>query len=426
MDQWKFGDILRQTRERKGLSFAETANRLRIRPDLLRAIEESNIAAMPPSGYARNMVTGYARFLGLNPQELGSMYLEELQLYEERRERVRARQNGEADDLVQYRNDHMTTRPAEQRTSEVRSGSASPYRSASRQREQAAGGGRTERLERVQRTERNRSVDVDDSAHRPRRQPARQSADSQRANPLRTAVGAVSSAAESVTGSRRRPSFNTSGRGRQARDPMLHANDYVGFLQGSRAGQSKLPYILAAIIILLVLILIAVFAFGGNGSKKEQEVTTLPVNTVEETVQEQAKKAPTSFTFGYEVDEGAESWIEVYVDDELQVGEVVTGPASGTYDITGKVQFVSARSDGVHVTVDGQEQELQFDDNGSVNMTFEFSDFLSQWQKENGVADTSGASSSSQSDSTSSTFDSTAEGSSDASAGDASADASAS
>ena len=78
MSDMSFGEILRQTRERKGLDLYATARRLRIRPDILRAIEEGNFAAMPPRGYTRNMVNGYARYLGLNPTDITGMYIDEL------------------------------------------------------------------------------------------------------------------------------------------------------------------------------------------------------------------------------------------------------------------------------------------------------------------------------------------------------------
>ena len=38
-------------RERKGLDLATAARKLRIRPDILRAIEDGDFARMPPRGY---------------------------------------------------------------------------------------------------------------------------------------------------------------------------------------------------------------------------------------------------------------------------------------------------------------------------------------------------------------------------------------
>lgn len=449
MEQWKFGDILRQTRERKGLGFTETAERLRIRPDILRAIEESNVSALPPRGYARNMVTGYARFLGLNPQEIGSMYTEEMALYEERRARVRARQNGESPDAGSYRNDHMTTRSVSRNPDRA---SAGPSRTGAtgrvsprqrpgdeQERPRPDRSGRMERTGRTDRADRSGRMeraerDYGEGRGAARRPSARTSREANRGNPLQSAVGAVSNAVGSISGSRQRPSFSSSGHGRQSHDPMLKANDYVSFLQGTREGGSRLPFILAAIIILLVLIIVGVLAFGGRGGNDNaaQDNGTLPVTTVEQAVQQQALTPPTKFTFGYSIDEGTESWVEIYVDGELQLGEVLTGPTEGSYDITGSVQFVSAASDGVHVTIDGEEQELQTDENGNVNMTFEFSDFLSDWQKAHGITPTTDSSSSSDgessdaasdsSDGTSGTESADASGTADASADAAAAD----
>ena len=77
MAQMTSGKVLREARERKGYDLATVARRLRIRPDILRAIEAGDFSAMPPRGYTRNMVNAYARLLGLNPTEIVNMYLDE-------------------------------------------------------------------------------------------------------------------------------------------------------------------------------------------------------------------------------------------------------------------------------------------------------------------------------------------------------------
>ena len=76
MEQRKFGDILRQAREQSGEDVATVARRIRIRPDILVAIEASNLAEMPPRGYSRNMINAYARYLGLNATDIVGMYLD--------------------------------------------------------------------------------------------------------------------------------------------------------------------------------------------------------------------------------------------------------------------------------------------------------------------------------------------------------------
>ena len=77
MSQPTSGSVLAQARERKGLDLTTVARKLRIRPDILRAIEANDFEAMPPRGYTRNMINAYARLLGLNPTEIVDMYLDE-------------------------------------------------------------------------------------------------------------------------------------------------------------------------------------------------------------------------------------------------------------------------------------------------------------------------------------------------------------
>lgn len=80
--QNSFGDMLRMGRERKGLDLSTAARKLRIRPDILRAIEESDFARMPPRGYTSNMVGAYARLVGLNPTEVTRAYRDEAHQFE--------------------------------------------------------------------------------------------------------------------------------------------------------------------------------------------------------------------------------------------------------------------------------------------------------------------------------------------------------
>lgn len=78
MSYLSFGDELRNARERQGLEVGTVARELRLRPDLIRAIEDSDFSRIPQDGYARNMVIAYARMLGLNSREIVRMYENEL------------------------------------------------------------------------------------------------------------------------------------------------------------------------------------------------------------------------------------------------------------------------------------------------------------------------------------------------------------
>lgn len=77
-----FGGILRQVREENGYSLDGVAERLRLRTDILRAIEDCDFSRMPPRAYTKNMVGAYARLLGLDGAALIEMYLQQLDDFE--------------------------------------------------------------------------------------------------------------------------------------------------------------------------------------------------------------------------------------------------------------------------------------------------------------------------------------------------------
>lgn len=86
--QRSYGQLLHDAREKRGLDLNTAARRLRIRPDILRAIEEADFARLPPRGYTRNMISAYARLVGLNSSEITSMYLDEVHVFETGRARA--------------------------------------------------------------------------------------------------------------------------------------------------------------------------------------------------------------------------------------------------------------------------------------------------------------------------------------------------
>ncbi|OFW84255.1 MAG: hypothetical protein A2018_07065 [Alphaproteobacteria bacterium GWF2_58_20] len=64
------GALLRARREQAGLSIADVADRLRIKPGFVEAIESLHVAGLPQGPYAFGFVRSYARFLGLDPQKV--------------------------------------------------------------------------------------------------------------------------------------------------------------------------------------------------------------------------------------------------------------------------------------------------------------------------------------------------------------------
>ena len=64
------GPKLRQARIDRSLSIEETAWRTRIRPDLLRALEDERFEAIGQQSLVRRNLSSYARFLGMDPTEV--------------------------------------------------------------------------------------------------------------------------------------------------------------------------------------------------------------------------------------------------------------------------------------------------------------------------------------------------------------------
>lgn len=61
------GQQLRAVREQRGLSPADVEANIKIRPPVLQALEQGDIANLPPKAFARGLVRKYAEFLGLDP-----------------------------------------------------------------------------------------------------------------------------------------------------------------------------------------------------------------------------------------------------------------------------------------------------------------------------------------------------------------------
>ena len=72
-----FGAVLREAREHRGMDVQSIARQMRVRADIIRAIENNDFTRMPPRGYAKNMVATYARIVGVNQTTITRMYFEQ-------------------------------------------------------------------------------------------------------------------------------------------------------------------------------------------------------------------------------------------------------------------------------------------------------------------------------------------------------------
>lgn len=126
-------------------------------------------------------------------------------------------------------------------------------------------------------------------------------------------------------------------------------------------------------------------------SHQSQPQTNIPVTGVNSTSQQEqqtetqdtapveTETAPTEFTLRYEVADGNESYIEVYVDDATQESATVSGPAQQTYTSSGTIRFVSTETAGVTVYINDEAVELSTNSSGIINQTFTFEEILNAW-----------------------------------------------
>ena len=205
--------------KRQGYDLSTAARRLRIRPDILRAIEEDDFARMPPRGYTRNMVNAYARLLGLNPTEITRMYLDEAYAYQVGRARSDVRPTGF----------------------------------------DMGGTSRTKRT-------RERQAQPEEFEERP----ARQNAFGRTLYDDRTSFTRPDYGRSGGTGGR----LYSEDRTHTSRHTALPNAQYTNFYAGPKAPspvQSKLPFIIAGAVILVVLVLVLMLVFGNKGGGQEED-----------------------------------------------------------------------------------------------------------------------------------------------------------
>ncbi|MGZ3539060.1 MAG: helix-turn-helix domain-containing protein, partial [Thermodesulfobacteriota bacterium] len=68
------GKFLRRERETRSISLEEISNFTKIKQHHLQAIEEDRYEVLPPALYVKGFLTGYARYLALNPRDIVLQY----------------------------------------------------------------------------------------------------------------------------------------------------------------------------------------------------------------------------------------------------------------------------------------------------------------------------------------------------------------
>lgn len=369
MHQISFGNVLKEARLAKGWDLASVSRELRIRQDILVAIENSDFQRMPSRGYARNMIIAYSRLLGLNAQDISRMYLDQEYAYQ-----VEQAHESVGNSIRMHRDPHSTGNLT---------GDTSSFRRVSGSRQQADS-----------RQNRGGTTLYDGSSNGLGRAMYSQNADIY-------------------------PSSNPQYAHRARRSAMpegKYLNMYSAPKNVANPNRTRNIIIAVAVAVVLVIVIAVVMAMNSHssepqtnipvtGAESTQTTTTESTDTSTEQQATETETAPTEFTLKYTVDSGKESYIEVYVDGSVKESDDVSGAAEASYTSSDNIRFVSSETSGVHVYINDEEQELSASSSGIVNTTYKFSDILNAWYdahpnaKKSSAASTASTTSTSSSDS---------------------------
>lgn len=354
MHHISFGNVLKEARLARGLDLTAVSRELRIRQDIIVAIENSDFARMPSRGYARNMIIAYARLVGLNPQDVSRMYLDQEYAYQVEQA------HRSVGDTIQMHNEPYRRGSENSGNGQTGRIPRSEYRSKNSNSSSRNGLGYSSQA--------NRNL-YDGSSNGFGRRMYSQNADEPPYAPRNNAPVAH----------RARRSAMADGR---------YTNLYTA--PKNIPNPNRKRNIIIGVIIAVVLVIILIVALFLTHRSEPQ--TNIPVTGVDVTAQQQTEDTtqtqepvetpPTEFTLRYEVADGSETYIEVYVDDNIEESSTVTGPAQQTYTSSSKIRFVATETDGVTLYINDEAVELTTNDSGIVNTTYTFEDILNQWYKD--------------------------------------------
>lgn len=370
MAGYGFGEELAAARRRNGYSIQQVSDALRIRPDIIRAIEMEDFAKMPAKGFARNQASAYARFLELDSAAITQAFLSAYSDFERTASTI-----GYVTNYQQPTNDraYATARRAQRMQEEashqygLRSSSSRSrqQRSSSRQRsddQQRHGDGAPSRRRSGQRGSNNRSTS--------RRNQGAGNSRSKQAARDRDRDERDSRNSRDLSKDRYAAPKRT--RGRRTGGSVVGS---AGFRPGGRS--SGLRRIIALALVAIVVIIVVVFllnrcqpnttpSLADNGSVQVTGGSTVVASTVDSATAAAVTAVPEirtggvvgeSFKLKIEVAEGA-SWVQVAVDGTTPTAEEANGPTDYEYKVTNSASVSVGNPGIITVYVNGKETEI--------------------------------------------------------------------
>lgn len=405
-----YGEVLRQTRERHGISLTEVSADLHVREDILIAIEEGDFSKIPPQGYSRNMIKSYARLLGLDANKITNMFLDAEYSFQISKKRESAQQISEEN------------RKRVPRTTKVSSGYKTPRQQIEEARRRknentesdevvgtSAFGSRTIHVfgNKYKNTPRaRRELDREnDPSHSRTAYKANTNTDRD------LLVGDDYKSAKERLESRKRKNMtkrqklsrkdsyelsdmenpNGSATNKRANGSYNFMNIYQN-KGANNAAQSKLMIpVIGAAVIVLIIILICVFFFVGKQHENDKtdvsNLNVVGISDVEnpnrdngENHEENSASEPKEVEFKYKVKDGYSVYMEIYEGSNSShptLAREVKAGETNTFKVTDTLKFVTSKPEGVEIYVDNELVQPQDTKGvGVYNYTVDFKEWL--------------------------------------------------
>ncbi len=389
MPQASFGMVLREARERKGLDIQSVSRRLRVRPDILRALEDSDFSSLPARGYTRNMVAAYARLVGLNSSDITDLYLDQMYSHQVRLSRK------EADSIAHVSGRRSVTHDESQhrRQSRTRDGSfeeedSRARRTSGQRRSRGEGGEEAARGSRGERNARRLRNQATSRSGRSARGGSRGASNrrQQEHGGLQDTLAVRAARAEDKS---RRVGQSTS---------MNHlGNLYSGMASVAQSSSPRMVVVIVAAVILILLVIIFALIFGNHGTSQTQEISKVPITGVTDNTsgdgsssdggsasqsQSTQVKVPTSVSVEYKLASGQQAYF-VITQDGTETEQMLTGPVDESVDVSGTWSLATYVTDAFTITMDGKTVEFDSDTtSGMPTATVSFSDYLKTWAEQ--------------------------------------------
>ncbi len=420
-----FGQQLRDARIAHGLTYETVSRNLRIRIDILKAIEEEDFSAIPPKPYAGGMIHAYAKQVGLNADSITSAFNDALDAYENQQRGIKngrraLNNNGYARSLPPslsgqisskdlntfYQEDSReAARERLRRRREQRGGNAAPSQGEST--------GRNVRQTTTRGTTRGTTQGTAYGTARGTASPHKAS------NFIANTANSIAHSVGSAFPSHKKIDINHSiysdmKKGRNAprtrtQGSFVSMNKQKSIMSSQSYGINAKQFggnkvlIIGIVVIVLLLIIAANFLFAkpaptsSNSSANTSSSSSVAISGLTDpgsagTVEQEnvvVPIAPTAAVFTYSIADGEDCYYEIYIDDEESPSDAgtYTGPKRGTYDVTGTLSFMTSRPSAVTLKVDGKEVEMSDGDGDGIYIYIvDFYQILETWKEENGQA----------------------------------------